>query len=101
MGIGIGNFRWMTALDAEHGGISMAAHNAYLLALAEGGIVLLACYLFLFWITARDLSRTLQEAARRPEVGLELADPGHADEPRSSCWCSRSSPRRGRRSSSS
>ncbi len=71
MGTGIGNFRWMTALDIEHGGLAMAAHNAYLLALAEGGIVLLAGYLVLFWFTARDLSRTLKAAARLPGVGLE------------------------------
>lgn len=71
MGIGIGNFRWMIALDVEHGGLSMAAHNAYVLAMAEGGIVLLAGYLLLFWVTARDLSRTLREAARLPEVGLD------------------------------
>jgi O-antigen ligase len=71
MGVGIGNFRWMTALDPQYGGISMAAHNAYLLALAEGGIVLLAGYLILLWLTARDLSRTLKAAARLPEVGLD------------------------------
>ena len=71
MGIGIGNFRWMTVLDPENGGISAAAHNAYVLALAEGGIILLACYLVLFWLTARDLTRTLKVAARHPEVGLD------------------------------
>jgi hypothetical protein len=70
VGIGIGNFRWMTAIDPANGGISAAAHNAYLLALAEGGLILLAGYLLLFWFTARDLSRTLKEAARLPEVGL-------------------------------
>jgi O-antigen ligase len=70
MGIGIGNFRWVTLLDGAYGGISMAAHNAYLLALAEGGIVLLGGYLLLFAITARDLSRALRQSAEMPEVGL-------------------------------
>ncbi len=70
MGIGIGNFRWVTALDGAYGGISMAAHNAYVLAIAEGGIVLLAGYLLLFGITARDLSRALRQSAQMPEVGL-------------------------------
>ena len=71
MGIGIGNFRWMTALDPTNGGIPAPAHNAYLLALAEGGIILLAGYLLLFWLTACDLSRTLKEAGRLREVGLD------------------------------
>lgn len=70
MGIGIGNFRWMTTFDIEHGGISMAAHNAYLLALTEGGVVLLAAYLLLFGVTMRDLSRVLAQSAHLPEVGL-------------------------------
>jgi O-antigen ligase len=71
IGIGIGNFRWVVALDGAYGGISLATHNAYVLALAEGGILLFACYVFLFWITARDLSHTLREAERKPEVGLK------------------------------
>src|SRR5262245_48957620 len=71
MGVGIGNFRWMTALDYENGGIIMAAHNAYLLAIAEGGVVLLTAYLFFFWITGRDLNRTLRKSAQYPEVGLQ------------------------------
>jgi O-antigen ligase len=70
MGIGVGNFRWVTALDIEHGGLSMAAHNAYLLALAEGGLVLLGGYLLLFVVTLRDLSRLAARSALYPEVGL-------------------------------
>ena len=71
MGAGIGNFRWMTTFDIEHGGISMAAHNAYLLALAEGGLVLLGAYLLLFGVTLRDLWRARAQSARLPEVGLQ------------------------------
>jgi O-antigen ligase len=68
MGIGIGNFRWMTF---EQSGIATAAHNAYVLTLAEGGILLLAGYLVLFWLTARDLNRALWQSRRLPQVGLE------------------------------
>jgi O-antigen ligase len=70
-GIGIGNFRWATAMEVAYGGIAMAAHNAYLLALAEGGIVLLGVYLLLFWWTARELRTARWYSARLPAVGLD------------------------------
>jgi O-antigen ligase len=70
LGIGIGNFRWMTALDPSHGGIAMSPHNAYLGVLAEGGILLLGAYLMLFGRTLRDLTGAIKEAARLPEIGL-------------------------------
>jgi O-antigen ligase len=71
MGIGVGNFRWMTASEPRFGGVVMAAHNAYLLALAEGGILLLGAYLMLFWVTARNLSWALKRAEVLPHIGLE------------------------------
>lgn len=70
LGIGIGNFRWMTALDPSYGGMAMSAHNAYLAVLAEGGIVLLGGYLLLFGRTLRDLTGVIKQSARSPEVGL-------------------------------
>ena len=63
MGVGVGNFRWVSALDPSYGGASGATHNAYLLALAEGGIILLGIYLWLFWRTLKDLGRALKQSA--------------------------------------
>jgi O-antigen ligase len=70
LGIGIGNFRWMVALDPSYGGLAMSPHNAYLGVLTEGGIVLLGGYLLLFGWTLRDLTGVLKQSARSPEVGL-------------------------------
>jgi O-antigen ligase len=70
VGVGVGNIRWMTALDPDTGGQGLTMHNAYLLALAEGGIVLLAAYALLFGATLRSLNRTAARAAAAPEVGL-------------------------------
>ncbi|WP_337286635.1 O-antigen ligase family protein [Candidatus Methylomirabilis sp.] len=71
VGVGIGNVRWMNAMDPASGGIPLAAHNAYLLALAEGGVILLGAYLLLFWQTFRDLGNTLTLAALIPDVNLK------------------------------
>jgi O-antigen ligase len=69
-GIGVGNFRWMTAVDTRFGGVVMAAHNAYLLTLAEGGILLLVPYLLLFWATFRNLKWAAARAAALPHLRL-------------------------------
>jgi O-antigen ligase len=68
MGVGIGNFRWMAY---EQSGIAAAAHNAFALAAAEGGILFLGAYLALFWLTARDLGRALRQSRQFPQIGLE------------------------------
>jgi O-antigen ligase len=70
IGVGIGNVRWMTALDPASGGVPMTLHNSYLLMLAEGGIILLAAYLLLFWHTFRDLGKALKLSAAAPEIRL-------------------------------
>jgi O-antigen ligase len=67
MGVGIGNFRWMTF---EQSGLAVAAHNAYALAAAEGGLLFLGAYLALFWLTARDLNRAVRQSSQLPQVGL-------------------------------
>lgn len=69
-GIGVGNFRWTTALDPRTGGLGIATHNNYILVLAEGGAVLLAAYLLLFVVTLRNLNATARLAAFMPDVGL-------------------------------
>jgi hypothetical protein len=68
MGVGIGNYRWMTALETTFQG---AAHNAYILMLAEGGAILLGAHLLLFWVTARDLRWAASRAAALPSLGIE------------------------------
>jgi len=70
IGVGVGNVRWMTALDPASGGVPMTLHNSYLLMLAEGGIILLAAYLLLFWHTFRDLGKALKLSAAAPEIRL-------------------------------
>jgi O-antigen ligase len=70
LGVGIGNVRWATALHPAADGFGMTPHNAYLLALIEGGIFLLAAYLLLFWQTFRDLNTTLQLAVLAPDLRL-------------------------------
>jgi hypothetical protein len=69
-GVGVGNIRWMTALDAESRGLALTMHNAYLLVLVEGGLAFLCAYLLLFWLTWRSLQRSARIAAERPEIGL-------------------------------
>jgi O-antigen ligase len=71
LGVGIGNLRWMNAMDPTSGGLPLAAHNAYLLALSEGGVILLGAYLLLFWQTFRDLGKTLKLSALAPDVNLK------------------------------
>lgn len=70
IGVGIGNIRWMNALDPDSSGLPLAAHNAYLLALAEGGVILLGTYLLLFWQTFRDLGKALKLSIQAPDVSL-------------------------------
>ena len=69
-GVGVGNVRWMTALDPEAQGYALTMHNHYLLVLVEGGIGYLAAYLTMFWLTWRSLRHSGQLALEHPEVGL-------------------------------
>ena len=70
IGMGIGNARWLTALDPRSGGIPMTFHDSYLLTLAEGGVILLGAYLLLFWVTLRDLGKSLKLSVLAPEIRL-------------------------------
>jgi O-antigen ligase len=54
-GTGIGNFRWVNRY--VHGTLWKPPHNSYLWAAAEGGGILLALYLALFWMLWRRLGR--------------------------------------------
>jgi O-antigen ligase len=70
VGIGVGNVRWMAALHPESAGLGLTMHNNYMLVLVEGGIVLLAAYLLLFWLTWRSLQRCARRAGAGHEIGL-------------------------------
>jgi O-antigen ligase len=63
VGVGPGNWPYMRfTMDPLHSvGV---AHNSYLAALAEGGIISLLLYLVLFYVTLRDLVR----CERSPEI---------------------------------
>jgi O-antigen ligase len=52
LGVGIGNFRWV---HQAYYGEDRSPHNSYLRTLAEGGVVALALYLILFYLTHRML----------------------------------------------
>jgi O-antigen ligase len=65
-GIGLGNFREV-ARQIYFDEYFRPPHNSYLWALSEGGIFVLAGYLFLFWVTWKDLRRIRQLAGRDPE----------------------------------
>jgi O-antigen ligase len=65
LGIGIGNFREV-ARQVYLDPFFRPPHNSYLWAASEGGLFVLAGYLFLFWISWRDLSVVIRLAARDP-----------------------------------
>lgn len=66
-GIGLGNFREVSRqvyLDT----FFRPPHNSYLWAMSEGGVFVLAAYLWLFWVTWKDLRIVKQLAQRDPEI---------------------------------
>jgi hypothetical protein len=69
MGVGLGNFRWRSI--AEYGSRHASAmHNSYLLALVEGGVVLLGAYVVVFVVAFRLLATARRRATLRRDVGL-------------------------------
>lgn len=64
-GIGLGNFREVSR-QVYGDPFYRPAHNSYLWAASEGGVFVLAAYLWLFWMTWRDL-----QAIRRLTVGRD------------------------------
>ena len=69
LGVGVGNFRWVSVEDYQNSRFS-ALHNAYLLTLVEGGLLLFIPYLLLFRRTWKELALTRHRAAEMP--GLRL-----------------------------
>jgi O-antigen ligase len=69
VGIGIANFRPISG--TEYGAArNSAQHNAYLLTLVEGGILLFAVYLLIFRSLWRELREAQRLAVRHPRVRL-------------------------------
>lgn len=69
-GVGLGNFREVSRqiyLDP----FFRPPHNSYLWAASEGGIFVVAAYLWLFWVTWKDLQRVRSLAHLDPELGTQ------------------------------
>lgn len=69
-GVGIGNFREVTRqvyLDK----FFRPPHNSYLWAASEGGIFVVFAYLYLFWVTWKDIQRVRQIGHRDPELATQ------------------------------
>jgi O-antigen ligase len=72
LGVGIGNSRWVAVVD--YGGVRLSGlHNSYVTALAEGGLLLMAAYLLLFWSVLASLARTRRLVAQAPGLRLGWA----------------------------
>ena len=69
-GVGIGNFREVTRqiyLDK----FFRPPHNSYLWAASEGGIFVVMTYLWLFWVTWKDIQGVRQMGHRDPELASQ------------------------------
>ena len=68
-GVGLGNFREVTR-QIYKDDFFRPPHNSYLWAICEGGIFVLAAYLWLFWVTWRDLQHVRRHAYTDPEFEI-------------------------------
>jgi hypothetical protein len=62
LGVGLGNWKFIR-FKTDPLFSAASPHNAYLKALAEGGVVTLGLYLMLFFVTVRGLSQILENRA--------------------------------------
>ena len=65
-GVGLGNFREVTR-QVYKDDFFRPPHNSYLWAICEGGIFVLVAYLYLFWVTWKDIAG--HPPARAPGSG--------------------------------
>jgi len=72
LGVGLGNFREVSR-QVYNDAFYRPPHNSYLWAASEGGVFVLGLYLFLLWITWRDLQVVTRLAHRDLEVGYIAA----------------------------
>ena len=71
-GIGIGNFREV-ARQVYQDEYYRPPHNSFLWAAAEGGVFVVLAYLWLFWVTWKDLQVVTALSHRDPEIGAAAA----------------------------
>src|SRR5262249_37804175 len=71
-GVGLGNFREVTR-QVYKDDFFRPPHNSYLWAICEGGIFVLAAYLWLFWVTWQDLRHVRRYAYKDPEFEIWAA----------------------------
>jgi O-antigen ligase len=71
-GVGLGNFREVSR-QIYKDRFFRPPHNSYLWAAAEGGLPTLLTYVFLFWLTWRDLRVALRLAAERDRELASMA----------------------------
>jgi O-antigen ligase len=71
-GIGLGNFREVSR-QVYQDAFYRPPHNSYLWAMSEGGMLVLAGYMFLFWITWKDLAVVKRLAHRDREIASQAA----------------------------
>jgi len=71
-GVGLGNFREVTR-QIYKDDFFRPPHNSYLWAICEGGIFVLAAYVWLFWVTWQDLKHVRRYAYKDPEFEIWAA----------------------------
>ncbi|HEV7733121.1 MAG TPA: O-antigen ligase family protein [Candidatus Binatia bacterium] len=71
-GVGLGNFREVSR-QVYRDEYYRPPHNSYLWAMSEGGMLVLAGYMVLFWITWKDLAVVKQLAHRDREIATQAA----------------------------
>ena len=68
-GVGLGNFREVTR-QVYKDDFFRPPHNSYLWAMCEGGVFVLLAYLYLFWVTWKDIRIIRRLASRDPEIEI-------------------------------
>jgi O-antigen ligase len=66
-GVGLGNFREVTR-QVYQDDFFRPPHNSYLWAMCEGGVFVLSGYLWLFWVTWKDVERIRELSCLDPEI---------------------------------
>jgi O-antigen ligase len=72
LGIGLGNFREVSR-QVYYDPYFRPPHNSYLWAAAQGGVIVFALYLYLLWLSWRDLHTIMQLSERDPTMAYMAA----------------------------
>jgi hypothetical protein len=68
-GVGMGNFQEVSR-QVYNSQFYKPTHNSYLWAAVEGGVFCISAYLFLFWITWKDIGIIVRLAHRDPSLAF-------------------------------